>query len=116
MELLCPRRAAVARAGDGGRQRREVRTFATATGDLERLRDRLAERGVTRVAMASTGVCWKPLCNALEERFAVVRANAANVKAVPGRTTDVRDSEWRSDPPCDAGGADRSGGRGVGRV
>ncbi len=94
MELLYPRCAAidvhkrtavaaVAWADEAGRPRREVRTFATATGDLERLRDWLAERGVTHVAMESTGVYWKPIFNVLEERFAVVLANAAHVKTVP---------------------------------
>jgi len=86
--------AAVAWVDGAGRHQRLVRTFATATGDLERLRDWLAERGVTHVAMESTGVYWKPIFNVLEERFAVVLANAAHVKAVPGRKTDVRDSEW----------------------
>jgi transposase len=105
MELLYPRCAAidvhkrtavaaVAWVDEAGRHHRQVRTFATMTGDLERLRDWLAERGVTHVAMESTGVYWKPLFNVLEERFAVVLANAAHVKAVPGRKTDVRDSEW----------------------
>ncbi len=86
--------AAVAWVDASGRHQRQVRTFATATGDLERLRDWLAERGVTHVAMESTGVYWKPIFNVLEEGFAVVLANAAHVKAVPGRKTDVRDSEW----------------------
>lgn len=105
MELLYPRCAAidvhkrtavaaVAWVDESGRHQRLVRTFATATGDLERLRDWLAERGVTHVAMESTGVYWKPIFNVLEEGFAVVLANAAHVKAVPGRKTDVRDSEW----------------------
>ncbi len=86
--------AAVAWVDGAGRHQRLVRTFATATGDLERLRDWLAERGVTHVAMELTGVYWQPIFNVLEERFAVVLANAAHVKAVPGRKTDVRDSAW----------------------
>jgi transposase len=105
MELLYPqcaaidvhKRTAVAAVGwvdERGRRQREVRTFATMTGDLERLRDWLAARGVTHVAMESTGVYWKPIFHVLEERFAVILANAAHVKAVPGRKTDVRDSEW----------------------
>ena len=102
MELLYPRcaaidvhkRTAVAWADEAGRHRREVRTFATTTAELERLRDWLGERGVTHVAMESTGVYWKPVFHVLEERCAVVLANAAHVKAVPGRKTDVRDSEW----------------------
>jgi transposase len=91
------KRTAVAAVGwvdEQGRRRREVRTFATMTGDLERLRDWLAEHGVTHVAMESTGVYWKPIFHVLEERFAVILANAAHVKAVPGRKTDIRDSEW----------------------
>ena len=98
MELLYPRCAAiavhkrtavaaVAWADETGRHRREVRTFATATAELERLRDWLAEHGVTHVAMESTGVYWKPIFNVLEERFAVVLANAAHVKAVPSERT-----------------------------
>jgi transposase len=77
-----------------GRRQRETRTFSTMTADIGRLGAWLAEHGVTHVAMESTGVFWKPLFNILEERFTVVLANAAQVKALPGRKTDVRDSEW----------------------
>ena len=77
-----------------GKLQRETRTFSTMTEDLERLREWLAERRVTHVAMESTGVFWKPIFNILEEHFIVVLANAAHVKALPGRKTDVRDSEW----------------------
>ncbi len=50
---------------------------------------------MTHVAMESTGVYWKPVFNVLEDGgLTVVLANAAHVKAVPGRKTDVRDSEW----------------------
>ncbi len=103
MEVLYPRsaaidvhkRTAVAAVGwvDERGRRREVRPFATMTGDLERLRAWLAEYGVTHVAMESTGVYWKPIFQVLEEGFVVVLANAAHVKAVPGRKTDVRDAE-----------------------
>jgi len=106
MEVLYPqcaaidvhKRTAVVAVGwvdERGRRQREVRTFGTMTGDLERLRAWLVEHGVTHVAMESTGVYWKPIFHVLEERFAVILANAAHVKAVPGRKTDVRDSEWR---------------------
>jgi transposase len=105
MDVIYPRcaaidvhkRTAVASVGwvdEHGRRRRQTRTFSTMTADIERLRAWLAELGVTHVAMESTGVFWKPLFNVLEERFIVVLANAAHVKAVPGRKTDVRDSEW----------------------
>jgi transposase len=78
-----------------GQRQRQTRTFSTMTADLERLGGWLAEHHVTHVAMESTGVFWKPLFNLLEERHVtVVLANAAHVKALPGRKTDVRDSEW----------------------
>jgi transposase len=76
---------------------KEIRSFGTLTRDLLALADWLAEGGVTHVAMESTGSYWKPLYNLLEERFERLLANAAHLKAVPGRKTDVRDSEWIAD-------------------
>jgi len=73
---------------------RETRTFSTMTGELLELADWLGERGVTHVAMESTGVFWKPVYNLLEERFTVWVVNAYHMKAVPGRKTDVQDAEW----------------------
>jgi transposase len=80
-----------------GVRRKETRTFGTTTPAIARLVAWLIERGVTHVAMESTGVYWKPLFNLLEPHVSVVLANAAHVKAVPGRKTDVRDSEWLLD-------------------
>jgi transposase len=67
------------------------------TGDLLALSDWLAAAGCTHVAMEATGVFWKPIYNLLEDRFAVLVVNAAHMKAVPGRKTDVRDAEWIAD-------------------
>src|SRR2546428_6178668 len=67
------------------------------TADLEALGNWLAERQVTHVAMESTGVYWKPIYNLLEDRFTLLLVNAQHIKAVPGRKTDVRDSEWIAD-------------------
>src|SRR5262245_61997771 len=65
------------------------------TEDLERLAGWLAGRGVTAVALESTGSYWKAVWNILEERrFARVLANAQHVAQVPGRKTDVKDAEW----------------------
>jgi transposase len=108
MEVLHPhcagidvhKRTAVVTAAwpdEQGRRHKETRTFSTMTADLERLRDWLVGRGVTHAAIESTGVYWKPLFNLLEGHLTVVLANAAHVKAVPGRKTDVRDSEWLLD-------------------
>jgi transposase len=80
--------------GRGGRPIPEVRRFGTMTEDVVALGDWLAERGVTHVAMESTGVYWQPVWNLLEERFTLLLVNAHHVKQVPGRKTDVKDSEW----------------------
>ncbi len=77
-----------------GKVRKEVRTFGTMTADLLALSDWLAEAGVTQVAMESTGVYWKPIWNILETRFQMLLVNARHIKQVPGRKTDVKDSEW----------------------
>ena len=45
------------------------------------------------MGMESTGV-WKPIYNLLEHEFELVVANARHIKAVPGRKTDIKDSEW----------------------
>ena len=83
---------------DRGRRSKQTRTYSTMLADLERLADWLVEQGVSHVALESTGVFWKPIFNVLEARgVVVVLANAAHVKAVPGRKTDVRDSEWLLD-------------------
>ena len=50
--------------------------------------------GITHLAMESTGVYWKPIFNILEDSFEVMLVNARHVKNVPGRKTDVKDSEW----------------------
>jgi transposase len=79
----------------GGYQ--ETRTFGTMTVDLLALSDWLLAHGVTHVAMESTGEYWKPVFNMLESDFHVLLVNAAHIKAVPGRKTDVNDAEWIAD-------------------
>jgi transposase len=77
--------------------RREVRTFRTVTRELIALRDWLSAEGCTHVAMESTGVYWKPVYAVLEGAFELVVGNAHHIKNVPGRKTDVKDSEWIAD-------------------
>jgi transposase len=77
--------------------RRQTRTFSTMTDDLLRLSDWLVSEGCTHVAIESTGVYWKPVFNILEGPLSVILVNARDVKAVPGRKTDVRDCEWLAD-------------------
>ena len=72
-----------------------VRTFQTTTADLLRLSKWLAENDCTHVAMEATGVYWKPVWHILDDgEFALLLANAAHVKNVPGRKTDVNDATW----------------------
>ncbi len=78
----------------GKEVKREVRTFSTMTNELLKLKEWLKEEGITHVAMESTGVYWKPVFNILEDSFEVILVNARHIKNVPGRKTDVKDSEW----------------------
>ena len=64
------------------------------TAGLLTLRDWLQAYGVTHVAMESTGVYWKPVYYVLEDAFALLLVNMQQLKQVPGRKTDVKDSEW----------------------
>lgn len=77
-----------------GELRQEIRKFGTMTKDLLELLDWLQQAGCTHVAMESTGVYWKPIYNILEGHLEVVVVNAQHLKGVPGRKTDVLDSEW----------------------
>jgi len=72
----------------------ELRTFSTMFDDLLALSDWLQAKGVTHVAMESTGVYWKPIFNILEGAFEVLLVNAKHIKFVPGRKTDVKDAQW----------------------
>lgn len=73
---------------------RHIRTFGTTTTELLNLVAWLLSLQVTHVAMESTGEFWKPLYNLLEGSFTILVVNAAHIKHVPGRKTDVKDAEW----------------------
>jgi transposase len=74
---------------------RQVRTFKTMTADLLELADWLSSLGVTHVALESTGVYWRPVFNILEDgERTLLLVNPQHMRAVPGKKTDVRDSEW----------------------
>jgi transposase len=78
-------------------RRRQTREFGTFRRELLKLSDGLRSCGVTHVALESTGVYWKPVWNLLEGQFEVLLVNAQHIKAVPGRKTDQKDSEWIAD-------------------
>jgi transposase len=79
---------------DQGGRRIVTETFDTMTADLLALRDWLQAFGVTHVALESTGVYWKPVYYALEDTCTLLLINMHELKRVPGRKTDVKDSEW----------------------
>lgn len=76
----------------------EVKSFLTTTRELMELSDWLSAEGATHIAMEATGVYWKPVWHILADgEFELVLANAAHVKNVPGRKTDVKDAVWLAD-------------------
>jgi transposase len=79
------------------RVERQTRTFGTMTDDLLALSEWLDTLSVTHVAMESTGVYWWPVYNLLEAGRTILLVNPRHIKAVPGRKTDVKDSEWLAD-------------------
>jgi transposase len=82
----------------GRKASRECRTFGTTTKELEALLAWLTECGCTHVAMEATGVYWKPVWNILSDgKFELILANAAHIKNVPGRKTDMNDAMWIAD-------------------
>jgi len=77
-----------------GEVRKQVRTFATTTQGVLAVADWLTSQQVSHVAMESTGLYWRPVFTILEGAFTVILVNAQHIKAVPGRKTDVKDSQW----------------------
>jgi transposase len=82
----------------GGKVKRECRSFETTTSGLLELLAWLTASGCTHVAMEATGVYWKPVWSILSDgEFELILANAAHIKNVPGRKTDVNDATWIAD-------------------
>jgi transposase len=82
-----------------GRERVETRTFETFHDTLVQMVRWLDEHQVPAVGLESTGVYWKPVVRVLRQQTSprvVWLVNPAEVKKVPGRKTDVKDSEWLS--------------------
>jgi transposase len=83
-------------AGRGRRKTVEtVRTWASTTNAILRLREHLIAEQVTLVVMEATGDYWKPFYYLLEDAgFEVMLVNARQVKNLPGRKSDVSDATW----------------------
>jgi transposase len=86
--------ATVRLPGTRGRRGQQTRTFRSTLAALRELEAWLAGVGVTLVGMEATGVYWKTVFQALEGRFECWLLNAQHLRNVPGRKTDVKDSEW----------------------
>jgi len=107
MEVLYPRCAgldvhkdtivACVRLAVGSKVEQHVQTFGTTTSALLSLSEWLSGFEITHVAMEATGVYWKPVWHVLDGSFELVLANAAHIKNVPGRKTDVNDATWIAD-------------------
>ena len=78
-----------------GRDKEPVQRFECFTADLYRMANWLRSCGVKSVAMQSTGVYWIPLYDILEDSgFEVFLVNARHTKNLPGRKSDVQESQW----------------------
>jgi len=72
-----------------------VRNFSTFTRGLEEASCYLKGEGIEKIVMEATGIYWIPVYEHFEkEGFDVCLVNGAHAKNVPGRKTDVLDSEW----------------------
>jgi transposase len=82
----------------GRREKTETKTFETFYDDVQKMVAWLATSGVQVIALESTGVFWKPVVRALQQggRAAIWLVNPLHVTRVPGRKTDVTDSQWLS--------------------
>src|SRR5260370_40988716 len=89
---------ACVRLGTGRKVTRECRTFDTTTDGLVALLRWLVECRCSDVAMEATGVYWMPVWKILSDGdFVLIVANAAHIKNVPGRKTDLNDAMWIAD-------------------
>lgn len=78
-----------------GRDARPVQEFGSWTAAVEHMAEWLKSCGIETVVMQSTGVYWIPLFDVLEQRgFKVCLVNARHTKNLPGRKTDVQESQW----------------------
>lgn len=72
-----------------------VHRFDTFTSSLEKCRDLIIETGLTTISMESTSVYWMPLYDILiKAGIEVCLVNPKKFRMVPGRKTDVQDSQW----------------------
>src|SRR6266404_886756 len=77
------------------RDSQPVRCYGCTTGELKAMADWLKQRGIQTVAMQSTGVYWVAVYDILEQvGLEVYLVNARDTKNLPGRKSDVQESQW----------------------
>ena len=74
-----------------------VSTWGATTGQILALREHLIAEKVSCVVIESTSDYWKPFYYLLDDGLDVVLVNAASVRNLPGRKTDVSDAAWLAD-------------------
>lgn len=78
-----------------GTSRESIREYGVFTEDHHALAKWLKSNKVETVAMESTGIYWKPLFLILQSYgFEVILVNAAHIKNVRGKKSDVLDCQW----------------------
>jgi transposase len=77
------------------RDREPVRRFGCTTAELKSMADWLKQCRIRTVAMQSTGMYWIAVYDILEKAgFEVYLVNARETKNLPGRKSDVQESQW----------------------
>lgn len=72
-----------------------VREFGSWTADLQRMAEWLKSCGIKMVVLQSTGVYWVGVYDILEKAgFEVWLVNARDTKNLPGRKSDIQESQW----------------------
>jgi len=72
-----------------------VRRFGCTTAELKEMAVWLKQCAIRSIAMQSTGVYWIAVYDILEEAgFEVCLVNARETKNLPGRKSDVQESQW----------------------
>src|ERR1700740_3355032 len=77
------------------RDSQSVRRFGGTTAELKAMADWLKQCGIRTLAMQSTGVYWIAVYDILEQAgLEVYLVNARDTKTLPGRKSDVQESQW----------------------
>jgi transposase len=77
------------------RDSQPVRHFGCTTAELKEMAKWLKQCGMRTVAMQSTGVYWIAVYDILEQAgLEVYLVNARDTKNLPGRKSDVQESQW----------------------